>query len=302
MSRRHQPAFSVIIPAYNRAHTLRRAIDSVLAQTFEDFELIIVDDGSTDGTRALVEAVDDPRIRYFYQENTGVSSARNVGAGAARGEFLTFLDSDDTAMPEWLESHRCAYSTVDVVLVCSAYLDFEKDTIHPPKPLGPLFRNQTGQFLAGTFSARRWLFIQVAGYIETLHQGENWELGMRLVRACQDGNFQIKAITEPLVVYNRQHMRSRTKSINRAKHRLETVEYLLRTYDSLFAGAPDWKARYLSISGVNSARIGSYAMARKYFAEAIRTQPYDLKQYVRYLIAYSPHLARRIWLKSHEDA
>ena len=88
---------SVIIPTYNRTEYVTQAIDSVLAQTYMDYEIIVVDDGSTDKTREVLEPYMD-KITYIYQENTGVSAARNTGIKAAKGEWIAFLDSDD----EWL--------------------------------------------------------------------------------------------------------------------------------------------------------------------------------------------------------
>ena len=93
---------SVIIPTYNRRHTLERAIDSVLSQTFKPFEIIIVDDGSEDGTRIWVQEA-YPSIKYIYQSNNGVSSARNKGIRSSRGSWIALLDSDDEWMPEKLE-------------------------------------------------------------------------------------------------------------------------------------------------------------------------------------------------------
>jgi len=90
-----QGFFSVIIPAYNRKSFLKKAVDSVLAQTFPSFELVIIDDGSTDGTHELVLSYDDDRVRYFYGQNRGVAYARNRGIENAKGSFIAFLDSDD---------------------------------------------------------------------------------------------------------------------------------------------------------------------------------------------------------------
>lgn len=97
------PLVSVIIPAFNRADYLPRATESVLRQTFRDFELIIVDDGSTDGTREYLLSVEDPRFRHFFQPNRGVSSARNLGIKNAAGTYMAFLDSDDEWEPSKLE-------------------------------------------------------------------------------------------------------------------------------------------------------------------------------------------------------
>src|SRR6185312_13756108 len=96
------PLASIIMPAYNRADTIQRAVRSAQAQTVTDWELIVVDDGSTDGTGALVPP-DDPRVRLIRQENQGFVGARNTGLRAAQGRYIAFLDSDDEWMPHHLE-------------------------------------------------------------------------------------------------------------------------------------------------------------------------------------------------------
>ena len=96
-----EPRFSVIIPSYNRAGTLVRAIESVLHQTLPAIEIILVDDGSTDQTRQLVGTF--AKVTYYYQKNKGVSAARNKGAEMAKGNWLIFLDSDDELMQDALE-------------------------------------------------------------------------------------------------------------------------------------------------------------------------------------------------------
>ena len=100
------PKISVIVPVYNTEKYLRQCIDSILAQTFTDFELLLINDGSTDGSGAICDeyAQKDSRVRVFHQENGGVSSARNVGLDNARGEWITFCDSDDTIDESFLET------------------------------------------------------------------------------------------------------------------------------------------------------------------------------------------------------
>ena len=98
---------SVIIPTYNRAHTLRRALDSVLAQTRPADEILVIDDGSTDTSRELL-AQHYPQVRYLYQDNAGVSAARNLGIKHASGDWLALLDSDDEWLPEKLARQSAA--------------------------------------------------------------------------------------------------------------------------------------------------------------------------------------------------
>src|SRR6185437_2451968 len=94
---------SVIIPSFNCANHISATIDSIRNQTLQSFELIIVDDGSTDDTKAVVKSYLDKRIKFIYQDNRGVSGARNRGALEARGKFVAFVDADDSVAPETLE-------------------------------------------------------------------------------------------------------------------------------------------------------------------------------------------------------
>ena len=95
---------SIIIPTYNRGYIIKKSIDSVLHQTYEDFELIIVDDGSTDGTKQLIDEYEDDRIKYYsYEHNKGVVYARNYGMKMAKGDCIVFQDSDDVWHSDKLE-------------------------------------------------------------------------------------------------------------------------------------------------------------------------------------------------------
>jgi len=100
------PFFSVVIPVYNRADLLGRALSSVLAQSEQDFEVVVVDDGSRDDPEAVVDALADPRLRFLRQENRGGGAARNAGIREARGRFIAFLDSDDAFLPGHLVAMR----------------------------------------------------------------------------------------------------------------------------------------------------------------------------------------------------
>lgn len=103
------PFFSVIIPTFNRAHLLGKAIQSVMDQTFTDWELIVVDDGSTDHTAGVVHSFEDRRIRYYYQENQELNAARNAGIDFSTGKYICILDDDDHFLPDHLE---CFYRNI----------------------------------------------------------------------------------------------------------------------------------------------------------------------------------------------
>lgn len=113
---------TIVIPLYNKADTIQRAIDSVLLQSETDFELIVVNNGSSDGGEKVAEGVTDPRVRVVHQDNRGVSAARNRGIEEARGEWVAFLDADDEWMPTFLATMkglRCKYP--DCAVCATAY-------------------------------------------------------------------------------------------------------------------------------------------------------------------------------------
>jgi glycosyltransferase involved in cell wall biosynthesis len=135
------PKVSVIVPAYNRARFVAAAVQSALAQTLPDFELIVVDDGSDDDTAAVVEAIRDPRIRFFRNErNLGIAATHNFALAAARGEYAAFLDSDDSMVArrlEWQVAYLDAHP--DVALVGGAFRHMDQSG----QPFGSRIRHAT---------------------------------------------------------------------------------------------------------------------------------------------------------------
>ncbi|MFH0702008.1 MAG: glycosyltransferase [bacterium] len=131
------PKVSIIVTTYNRKHYLKDTLDSVFNQTFNDFELIIIDDGSTDETKELIKLYKCQRIKYFYQNNSGLNAARNAGINLACGEFLAFLDSDDIWLPTKLEKQvNILEKYPDICLVyCGTLLINEENKIIGQKPL-----------------------------------------------------------------------------------------------------------------------------------------------------------------------
>lgn len=190
--RRPGPKVSVIIPAYNAERFLAETIQSALGQTYQDFEVIVVDDGSTDGTREVVAAFDDPRIRYTYQDNRGPAAARNTGIAAATGEYIAPLDADDLALPHRfatqigiLEAHPT------LAVVGSGYVWIDEEGRDVP------WDNHSWQKWPELNQIRDWLFDcpfvpsatmfrraaweDIGGFDEGLIGPEDWNFWMRLV-------------------------------------------------------------------------------------------------------------------------
>lgn len=181
---------SVIIPTFNRADTILRSVNSVLDQTYKDMELLIIDDGSTDNTKELIEQIEDSRIRYIYLgTNSGASNARNVGARHARGEWIAFQDSDDAWKPDKL-SKQIAYASEhpEYNLIYSSYIAHltEQDIYFPTEPLpsvmeGDMFHTLLLRNVIGTptMLIKREAFLQSGGFDTAYQSLEDWEFVIR---------------------------------------------------------------------------------------------------------------------------
>jgi len=181
------PAVSIIIPTYDRVEMLRTALDSVAAQTFQDFEIVVVDDGSTDGTREAM-ATRPERIRYLWQPNQGVAEARNHGLRTIHSEFVAFLDSDDLWQPTFLE--RAVGTLRDEPGLALVYTRFTSmDAIgrvlsrHNKQPFAG---DVTPRLFASTFIhtsavvARSHVIRDAGGFDGRLSHNEDYDLWLRL--------------------------------------------------------------------------------------------------------------------------
>lgn len=180
---------SVIIPTYNRAAVLPRAIDSVLAQKGVPFELLIIDDGSTDSTRSFIESRSPlPVPRYFYQENKGPSAARNLGIKHAKGEWIAFLDSDDEWKPGKLKAQLKFFAENPEYLICQT----EEIWIRNGKRVNPMKKHQKfGGWIfekclplcvvsPSAIMMHRKLFDEVGLFDESLPACEDYDLWLRV--------------------------------------------------------------------------------------------------------------------------
>ncbi|MBD2454316.1 glycosyltransferase family 2 protein [Nostoc sp. FACHB-87] len=201
-----QPIVSVIVPTFNRANFLSRAISSILQQTFSNFELIIVDDGSTDNTAEVVKEFTDPRIKFLpLGKNYGGSYARNQGIKAASTEFIAFLDSDDEWLPEKLELQVKRLQESDdplaTVVYCLGYECVEGQQKIPSLHLyeGDVFDDLLRGWLPPTtslFMVKRSALLEVNGFDESLPSFQDYDLWLSLAAA----NNHFLVVDKPLII------------------------------------------------------------------------------------------------------
>ncbi len=183
---------SVVIPCYNQAHFLSDAIQSVLSQTYKDFELIVVDDGSKDDTTKLASsyAAEDPRVRLIRQQNRGLAGARNRGLTESSGEYVVFLDSDDRLLGEALEvgvreleAHpRCAFVSGQYRAVAADGSRFWRPYEPPAERDGYVMLLQYCFGMPAVVMYRRWVFAEVGGFDGSVDAAADWDLYLRVAR------------------------------------------------------------------------------------------------------------------------
>jgi glycosyltransferase involved in cell wall biosynthesis len=296
---------SVVIPAYNYARFLGETIQSVLDQTFRDFELIVVDDGSTDNTMEVVSSFKDNRIQYIYQENGGLSSARNTGIKASKGEYIAFLDSDDIWLPENLELKvKLLDSHPDAGLVCSDAYFFDNNTganlgrsWHDPKrshhrfdPVRatrqPLMEILRWGFFIGPCATivRRQVFIAVGYFDESISPHEDWDLFVRIVQ-----HFSIEIIDMQLLKV-RVHSTSLSKNQEKMyQGAIATINKVVRN-GSLSGSELRLLKKHLALAHSRYGRwallSGKIAEARKALIAGIRLDPWNIRLYVYLALSF----------------
>ena len=227
------PAVSVIMPVYNVERYVEPAIESVLAQTCRDFEVIVVNDGSTDGTPILVDsyAARDSRIRVLHKVNGGISSARNLALRTAAGDLIALLDGDDTWDPEFLESQISvlqAHPEVDVVTANARNLGGNRDgeparpwpDARPHPDLLGMIADEQAIFIMSVF--RRRVFEQIGGFDESLRTNEDYDYWLRAAVA----GLRFHRNARPLGGYRRRNDSLSASAVN-------MLHGILRVYEKL---------------------------------------------------------------------
>jgi len=226
-----KPLVSVIIPTYNRGWIIKEAIDSVLAQDFIDFELIVVDDGSTDNTIEILNSYQDD-ITVLQQNNKGVSAARNRGLSEASGRFIAFLDSDDLWLPEKLSSQVDFFNSNPDALICQTEEIWVRNNmrVNPKKrhkkPWGMIFEPSLALCLVSPSAVmiRRSLFDEIGGFDETLPACEDYDLWLRI--SCR---YPVFLIDTPLIIKRGGHSDQLSASSGLDKFRIKAITKIIES-------------------------------------------------------------------------
>lgn len=281
------PRVSVVIPTHNRPDFLRAAISSVLHQTFEDFELVIVDDASETNTLEVVDSFHDRRLKLIRHENRkGGSAARNTGIVNSRGAYVAFLDDDDEWLPEKLrlQVDLLQNSPARVGIVYSGYLAVERATgevwdVRRPTRKGDLSEQLLQDNWVGSPSsvlARRECFQNAGLFDESLPSFQDYDLWIRISRT-----FLIDCISEPLFRFNCHG--------NRIWTNLEALDQgtdmMLSKYGHTGVARRNFSYRYLYL-GVRHCEAGESIRGRQALRKAISLHPLEARHYFNLCLSF----------------
>jgi len=294
------PRASVIIPVYNGVATIARAIESVLEQTFTDFEIVCIDDGSTDRTRAVIEQFGE-RVRIVEQPNSGQAAARNNGVRQSSGEFIALLDADDEWLPRRLELTVAAliadpdaalvYS--DMIVVNEAGEEVRRSPIHPDTAHAPSMDEMLTRIwpiIPSTVLMRRTAFDRSGGFGEHLSGPEDIHFSL-IMR--EQGHFIY--LPERLVRFTFGQLYP--KVLNRHGGHGAMIEEIRARYgaraDRLVADFIQHRVRMIANAGVIEMSRGNMAGARQCFMRVLSYDPRHVKSYMRIVRTFLPASVRR---------
>ncbi len=270
---------SIIIPSFNREKLVKRAIDSVLKQTSPNWELLIIDDGSNDGTKDVVKCyLTDVRITYVYQENKGVSVARNTGINLASGNYIIFLDSDDELSPFLLEElEKIDLRTYDLIFWEIKKCIDNKYSLWKPRNLGAMYNDMVATFLAGSVCYKKEVLIAVGSFDSKITFGENYELGLR-ISAIE--NLNLKYIAKPMA---QQNLNTNKRESNSLENRVSSILYQYKKHEINYNANLKAKSEINYLIGfvLEKANKNSQALAR--YKLSWESNPWHIKALLRIL-------------------
>lgn len=272
---------SVVLPTFNRASSLPRAISSVLAQTYADLELIVVDDGSTDETAAVAARIDDRRFSYLrLTERGGAAKARNAGIRAAAGELIAFQDSDDEWLPRKLELQVALMlsSGPDVGWVGGSHLVAGEGTqreVRPERVIRGVDHTldllHGEAFVTPTWLVRREALYEAGLFGEDMPNLEDWDLIFRLDDVCR-----FRAVEEPILVRHG----SADSLFAHVPSRIAGLEAIVARHDHRWSAEPGEQARLYRVLGRLHSDVGCRGRAVRWLWRSVRRDPTRVRSYV----------------------
>lgn len=241
------PLISVIIPVFNGEKTIKETIQSVLGQTFSDFEIVVIDDGSTDATLSVLASIHDPRLKIFSYPNSGVAVSRNRGFSHASGEFIAFLDADDLWVPDKLEAQfkalqanpqaAVAYSWVNYITQSGEFFRSgnyvnANGNVYPQMLVQSLLENGSNPLI------HRNALTEVGGFDQELCPAEDWDMWLRLAV-----RYHFVVVPAPQILYR---MSASSGSANVLKMEASGLRFIEKAYRQAPASLQRLKRRSLA--------------------------------------------------------
>jgi len=278
----NKPEISVVIPTYNRAYLIGRAIQSVLQQTFQDIEVLLVDDCSNDNTKEIVAGIGDNRIKYIrHEKNRGVAAARNTGIASATGKYVAFLDSDDEWLPEKLEKQikvfTDATAAVGIVYTRMVILEGNNKKYIPPVYAKSREGNLLRDLLVDPILVkppatmiRKECFARVGMFDENFFAGEDWDLWIRLAK-----HYEFKYINDLLVICHVLADRVTNSNQNFTYGRIR--ELILEKHGEDIKKDRHVLSSYYVKMGHDFCTEQQLNKGRQYFIQAARAFPFNIE-------------------------
>ena len=275
--------FTIVTPTFNREGMLQTTIKSVQAQTFTDWEMIIVDDGSTDNTEQVIKELflNDDRIKYFKKPNTGQADSLNVGASKASGEFLTFLDSDDEAYPNWLEVVNKNIKEDTSVLCVAAVRKMMNGSMVREHMCRWKFFGETVRykFTCGSLFLRKHILFDIGGYDPEMRCNIQTDLGYRLLTYLKKTNQKIVPVDEYLIQIN-LHDGPRIRT-NWEKRRDGTKQFLNKHYQFIMENMPRDIISSYAIIAFSNYKLRKRKESLQYLLKVIKLNPLAPGNYLK---------------------
>jgi glycosyltransferase involved in cell wall biosynthesis len=280
---------SVIMPTYNRAYIISRAIGSALNQTHTNFELIVVDDGSADNTAEVVKSFNDSRIKYIkHARNLGIASARNTGMMMARGEYVAFIDSDDEWLPHKLREQLIAFeeASSEVGAIYTQIQNVEKDKITFVYPTTPPEGDIHIHILHGlpiyllNLLVKRKYIEKTGSFDVDFVYADDWDFCIGLSKVCS-----FKYVETPLVI--RYVMPDSISTYNPAAPG-EFKKILNKHFDEIHQDRRMLAAYYFRI-GDSLCLMNNLTEGRQYFLKAIKANTFNIKSFIALTVSFPGH-------------